>query len=245
MSEVKEGTALESTAEFARAISEPESWQERLQRGVERIAELIEGCDHAGVTMFTRDGVETTAATSDVVLHGDQLQYDLNEGPCLDSLRVQSTVVSDSIASDRRWPVWGPAVAERLHVGSMLAVLLYTNTDSLGALNLYSGRSHAYDIDDIVVAQALAAHLAVAIADGRKIESRGTAMVTRTVIGQAEGILMERFKITADQAFEILRQTSQNLNRKLVWVAEELASTGSLPGAGNTTGGLPDAVTVR
>ena len=121
-------------------------------------------------------------------------------------------------------------VTQRYGFGSMLSLLLYTGHDSYGALNLYSGRPNAYTGEDILVAHSLAAHLAVAVAAAREIDHRGLAMVSRLVIGQAEGILMERYKVTAEQAFDLLRHLSEDSNRKLILVAEEIVATGTSKG---------------
>lgn len=208
MEQPEMGHSLEDSGDFARDVAEGEGEGERLSLGVGLFVELVEGCDHAGVTRVSRIGAETVAASSEMARLCDQLQYDLDEGPCLDAVRSHQTVVSNAVASDPRWPRWGPAVAEQYGVGSMLSLLLYTHGDSYGAINLYADRPHAYSSDGLVVAQSLAAHLAVAVAGGREVDQRDIAMVNRTVIGQAEGILMERFKVTADHAFELLRLTS-------------------------------------
>jgi len=222
--------AVAATASFARELSTSASEPQQLELAVATVVALVEGCDHAGVTMVTRHGLETMAATSELVTNGDQLQYELGEGPCLDTVKTHTTVISSEIASDPRWPRWGPVVAQRYGFGSLLSLLLYTGQDSYGALNLYSGRPNAYSRDDILVAHSLAAHLAVAVAAAREIDHRGIAMVSRLVIGQAEGILMERYKITAEQAFDRLRNLSVDFNRKLSLVAEEIVATGTSKG---------------
>ena len=229
----EDGT-IDVVARYARELSVPHGEAERRTIGVELATSLIDGCDYAGVMILTKGGVESQATTSPIVLAGDELQYELGEGPCLDSLREHETVVSNDISRDRRWPRWGPAAAERYGIASMLSVLLFTEQTTYGALNLYSDRTDAYDREDVALAQALAAHLAVALASGRQIDQRSTAMLSRTVIGQAEGILMERFRLTAEQAFEVLSRLSQDTNRKLVELARELAETGHLTG-------IPDA----
>lgn len=215
--------------EFARDLHEAATPQERLQRGVELIAGQVDGCDSAGVSVVTSGQVSTPAATNDVARRGDALQYELGEGPCLDSVRRQSTVISDDIAADGRWPRWAPRAAQDLGVGSMMCLLLYTHDRSYGALNLYSTEAGGWAPDDVVLAHVLAEQLAVAFEDAVQIEHRGRAMASRTVIGQAQGILMERFGVTADQAFAYLRRSSQDSNRKLVAVAVELVDTRRLP----------------
>ena len=235
MEQAGPGRPLEDSGDFARDV-EGAGEGERLSLGVGLFVQLVEGCDHAGVTRVSRAGAETVAASSEKARLCDQLQYDLDEGPCLDSVRSHQTVVSNAIASDPRWPRWGPAVAEQYGVGSMLSLLLYTHGDAFGAINLYADRPDAYRSEDLIVAQSLAAHLAVAVAGGREIDQRAIAMVNRTVIGQAEGILMERLKVTGEHAFELLRLASVHSNRRLIHVAEELTRTGAWSTLGDEVG---------
>ena len=131
--------------------------------------------------------------------------------------------------TDPRWPTWGPLVAKEIGVVSIVSYRLFTTEDTLGALNLYSRRPDAFDTDDVYNGQALAAHVAVALAASQNTTHLELAIANRTVIGQAEGILMERFGITAEQAFAVLRRVSQHRNVKLNRVAEELVRTRETP----------------
>jgi GAF domain-containing protein len=142
---------------------------------------------------------------------------------------MHETVHSPNLAEDPRWPHWGPRVTQEVGVGSILSYRLFTTKDTLGALNLYSHKTNAFDSDDILNGQALAAHVAVALSASQHVEHLELAIATRTVIGQAEGILMERFDIPADKAFAVLRRVSQRRNVKLNRVAEELVRTRETP----------------
>lgn len=193
------------------------------------VVDLVEGCDHAGVTISAQGVLSTPAASDDLVRRGDQWQYELDEGPCVDTVREQHTVIAQDLTADRRWSRWGPRVVEKLGINAMMSLLLYTDTDSYGALNLYADRDHVFDHRQIALAQSLAGHLAVALADSIEIHNRGRAMVSRTVIGQAEGIVMERFGLDAEAAFAYLRRVSQTNHRKLISVAEDLVATRRLP----------------
>lgn len=199
----------------------------RQQQAVDQAVELIASCDYAALTMVEGRQVLTTATTHEVAWQGDQAQYDLNQGPCLDSVRDEHTVVCQDLTRDQRWPRWSPYVVEHLGVHSMLALLLFTTERRYGALNLYSRAPDGFGTDDIVMAEALAATIAVALASADEIDQRGTAMVNRTVIGQAQGILMERYDITDTAAFALLQRLSQSSNVKLITLATELATTGS------------------
>lgn len=217
-------------AAVARSLHAQASELETLEKGLAVAVEVIDGCTHAGVSLV-RSGrrIETPAATSEVALLGDRLQYELKEGPCLDSIRTQETVSSPDLLHEPRWPVWAPRVAEELGVRSMLCFQLFTSAESLGAMNLYSEDVDAFDEQDRAVGLALAAHVAVALAASRAIDTRDLAIVSRTVIGQAEGILMERYDLTAAKAFAVLRRVSQDSQTKVAVVAAELVRTRLMP----------------
>ena len=192
--------------------------------------DLVPACDEAGVTLVRRKGsITTPAATGEVARAGDALQVVLNEGPCLDALWGQEVVCSSNLAADPRWPQWGPQIARDFAVGSMLCVRLFTDEDTLGALNLYSLREDAFDEMARIEALALAAHVAVALAAAQEIGQLRVAIESRTVIGQAEGILMERFGLSAGQAFTALVRASSVTNRKLSAIAAELVASRRLP----------------
>jgi AmiR/NasT family two-component response regulator len=120
-------------------------------------------------------------------------------------------------------------VAREIGVVSVVSYRLYTTEESIGAMNLYSRSHAAFDSDDIYNGLALATHVAVALATAQNVANLQTAITTRTVIGRAEGILMERFGISPAQAFAILRRVSQDRNVKLNRVAEELVVTRLTP----------------
>jgi GAF domain-containing protein len=204
-----------------------------LDKSVGLATELIDGCDAAGVSIVhARKSIDTQAATSALVERGDSLQYELQEGPCLDAIWDQETVFSPHLASDNRWPLWGPRVVDELGVRSMLSFQLFTTEDTLGALNMYSKRPDAFTAEDRIEGLALAAQVAVAVAAAREVEGLNSALTNRTVIGQAQGILMERFDMDADRAFAVLRRLSQSRNIRLHSIAADVVTTRMVPGVG-------------
>ena len=211
-----------------RLLAEP-SEEQTLDRAVALTVDMVSACQHAGITIAYRKHFETAAATDDLVRRGDELQYELDEGPCLDSLRDEQTTGSPDLAYEKRWPTWGPRVVEELGVRSMLCFQLFTDSDSLGALNLYSEEVGAFDEDSHAVGLTLAAQIAVALHAARQTETQARGIVTRTVIGQAQGILMERYGLSSERAFEFLRRVSQDTNTKLVDVACEVVQGRPLP----------------
>jgi hypothetical protein len=116
----------------------------------------------------------------------------------------------------------------QLGVGSMLSFQLYVQQDDLGAINLYSGKADAFDDESENVGLLLASHAAIAMAGAQKQQDLSRAISMRDVIGQAKGILMERHKITGDEAFHVLIRTSQQVNIKLNEIARYLVETGEL-----------------
>lgn len=192
--------------------------------------ETIHGCDHAGITLRDRRGrITTVGATDDIVGAANEQQSELNEGPLVDVLEQQDAVVSTDLAHDRRWPRWGSWVHANLGVRSLLCFQLFTTARSYGALDMYSDRVGGFDLHDRTVGLALAAHAAVAMAGSDESEHLSIAVVNRTIIGQAEGILMERYGLDADHAFAMLVRVSQNENRRVNLVAEELVATRQTP----------------
>ena len=127
-----------------------------------------------------------------------------------------------------RWPQFTQRAAE-LGVGSMLSLQLYVEGDDLGALNLLSTERHAFHDESEHVGLLFASHAAVAMAGAEQQQQLRSALHTRELVGQAKGILMERFKITGDRAFRVLVHVSQNSNRKLTEIAQDLVDSGELP----------------
>jgi GAF domain-containing protein len=224
------GNLAEQLADAARDLSSHDV-EHTLDKSVHLAVDLIAGCDACGVTMVRRGaGLETPVSTGDMVVRGDALQYELGEGPCMDAVWEQEVVISHDLAEEERWPRWGPLVVEELGARSMMCIQLFTDQHTLGAMNMYAKKPQVFDQSgDRAEAQALAAHIAVALAAAQEIENLNTALGSRTVIGQAEGILMERFGIDGDRAFEVLRRVSSHTNTKLHRVALELVETRKVP----------------
>jgi GAF domain-containing protein len=219
-------------AAVARALQTETNTQRTLDRSVALAVELIAHCHYAGISIVHHDRTITTAAaTHPLLITGDTLQHTLGEGPAFDAIWLSDTVVSPDLTHDQRWTTWGPRVAADLNIVSMLCLQLFTSTTVVGALNLYSTQTDAFTTDDIDTATVLAAQIAVAVAETQHADQLHLKATSRNIIGQAQGILMERYHLDDQQAFLTLRRVSQDNNVKLVHVAEELIRTRTLPGA--------------
>lgn len=216
-------------AQMAQALAAAPDEDARLEIAVQSAIALVSRCDHAGVTINEGGGLVTRVGSDDLVRRANTMQSELGEGPCLDVRREQNTLVSPNLAMEQRWPRWAPKVHAELGVDSMMSLLVYSDARSFGALSLYAEQGHRFDADDVAVGQALAGQLSVVMAAEREIDQLGLALHNRTIIGQAQGVLMERFEMNADQAFDYLRRVSSHTNRKLAAVAAEIARTRKLP----------------
>ncbi len=203
-----------------------------LQRVVDAARAVVPGSDLVSVTLRSGRGFQTPVETDPLATRLDEIQYRLDHGPCVETTRKAGpglTFCAD-LGSSTRFGPFGPAAAE-LGVHSVLAVGLFPAGDGprMGALNLYSRERAGLDETDRDLALVLAAHASTALAatmasTSAELEAAQLrqALESRDVIGQAKGILMERRKIGADEAFEVLRSASQALNVKLAQVAHTL-----------------------
>lgn len=215
-------------AEFARDQAAEPSYADRLQ-AIAELAAQAAACDMASITMRLSDGrIDTAAASHEAIYAADRLQYELSEGPCVDSIREQEHFVVVDIKSDPRWPRWGPRAAE-LGLCSILSVRLFTGARTHGALNMYSAICRDYDLEQVSMAKVVGAHASAALAAVRKEQDIWAAVDSRHIIGQAQGILMERYSLGSDQAFAVLRRYSQHHNIKLREVARQLVQDRELP----------------
>jgi GAF domain-containing protein len=196
------------------------------------------GTDAASITLIRGEEPFTAAYDGKMALDADELQYERGYGPCVDAGRAGQVFLIDDMRTEERWPDYAQHAAAHGALSSLSVPLPFQGA-SIGALNTYAGRPHAFGERDVVLAEEVAAWVAVAIgrADAAVRTSEDLAhlriaMTSRAVIEQAKGILMERHKVTEDQAFTILTHASQRTNTKLRDVAAELVQTGALLGRG-------------
>ncbi len=216
----------EQLGELARSLQSYRDTDELLSEVVRAAARVIPGVDEASISVVRdRQSVSSRLPTGDLPVRVDAIQNQTGQGPCLDAMYDQRTVRVSDMAHDQRWPQFAARAAEA-GAASMLSIQLWVEGDNLGALNLYSRQADAFDDESEQVGLLFASHAAVAFASAEGFNHMVEAVATRDLLGQAKGILMERYKVTPDQAFRMLVKVSNDNNMALRTVAQNLASTG-------------------
>ena len=224
------GEAVRMAAQLASELADTPSLEDLLERALLLAVDIVPGCEQAGISLLKDRAVETPASVGLMAEKCDKLQEQLGDGPCVTALLEADLILIDDIRTDTRWPEFA-AGAERFGVRSMLACRLATQRDKLGALNMYATEPNAFSEESLTLAIGYAAHVSLALSALDREANLRRALESREVIGQAMGILMERHRITASQAFDVMVHASQRSNVKLRVIAEELVRTGSLPRA--------------
>jgi GAF domain-containing protein len=218
----------EGIAELSRLLVNEEALDDTLQRVADLACRNLGGADLAGVTLL-RDGRPTTAVFTDPTSPEiDSAQYETGVGPCLDAWRHQRVFRIESTADDEQWPAFSQACLEH-GVGSTISFPLGVRGNGIGALNLYSKEPSAFSDDDEQTGMLFAEQASVALTNAQLYDSAyrltqqlQEALTSRAVIDQAKGILMGQHGVGPDEAFNVLRTTSQRENRKLRDIAQEL-----------------------
>lgn len=200
------------------------------QRVVDRAVEVVPGCEGAGITVRQgrRGSAHTAAATSDLALQVDELQYEIDEGPCLDATRGGGTLVSDDLRHEPRWSRWA-AEAARLGMRSVVSIRLHTEEETCGALNCYSSSTHAFGSESVELAEIFSIHATSVLSQAHLVTGLRTALESRHEIGMAQGVLAATYGVSYEQAFELLRRCSMDTNTKVRDLARRVLSERGLP----------------
>ena len=207
-------------AHAARTINEARTLEETLQTIAETALISIPTMEHVGVSILDDNGIAVTkAATSELVLELDNLQYSLDEGPCLDSLRGPTVVAAPHIRHDQRWPRYVPEAVQHGLKAQLAVKLSLGKRRTVGGLNMYSTGSEDIDPQAPGMADLFATHAALALSKAQEVDSLHQALQTREIIGQAVGLLMQRYSLEPDDAFAFLVRSSSHSNIKVRVIA--------------------------
>jgi len=221
-----------SLAAAARALVGRGSFDETLEAVARTAKDSLPGFDHVSVSLVSRTGrIETKAVTDSLARELDALQYSVDEGPCLSAIREVPIVAVPDLRVEQRWPRYLPAAISAGVRGQMSVRLTVDDEHTIGGLNLYSTSPHgsatdageakeAEEAEDMV--EFFAAHASIALHQARELANLREALTLRAVIGQAIGIIMERYQLSEDRAFAYLVRASSHANIKLREIAQEL-----------------------
>ena len=212
-------------AELARNTALPQNVDDVLEGVTAAAVEMIPGTDTCGVLLIGKGRkFSSLHGTSDLIYKLDALQEQYGEGPCISAAVDELIVRTDDFSHEQRWPKYSAAMVD-LGVRSGLSFKLYTSASTAGALNLFSLRPHAFNGESEAIGAVLAAHAASSIIASRHGEQLEAALNTRDTIGQAKGVIMERFNVDAVRAFDMLRELSQTTNTRLIDIALRVIET--------------------
>ncbi|MFF0345158.1 ANTAR domain-containing protein [Kribbella sp. NPDC004875] len=217
--------------EFARLsleLHDAHGVEETVQAVVDFALQAL-NCRYAGVALRASDGrPEVPAVTDPVLTEIYQFQMTGGDGPLVECMANHKLLLVPDTTREQRWPEWTKRVLD-LGVHSVLDMPLMTGAGTVGVLGLYSIEPDAFAPDDEAIAHILARHASVAVATARREENLAAAVDARKLVGQAMGILMERYNLDGDRAFDVLKRYSQDTNTKLRDVAQRLIDTRRLP----------------
>ena len=215
------------------------SMESLLQTVADLTNTVMPGSPETSVLLLVRDNPTTVVSTGQLAVDLDERQYERGHGPCLHAARTGEMVYVKDARSDDRWPDYFERAVEHGNLSSLSIPLLIDEAEQVsGALNVYAREPGAFDEDSRAVGARFGPYAAVAVSNlyayqrARDMaDNLQIAIESRAVIDQAKGVLMERYRLTADQAFQLMAQASMHANRKVRDIAEELVHTGELPGA--------------
>jgi GAF domain-containing protein len=218
---------LDAIRKLSSLLESDDALQKTLQTVVDLSVETLPGCDAAGVTLRIKGTDRTAAASDSFTLAIDNIQYEHDEGPCVQALENDEIVRIEDISQESRWPGFTREAAQQQLRSSLSHPLREDGT--IGALNLYSKTEHGFDERATAVSEIFASQASIALQNARTYtaarslsDQLNEALQSRDIIGQAKGILMEREGISDEEAFDMLRSASQHANVKLREIAERV-----------------------
>lgn len=216
----------DALAEAARTIGQAHDVEATLTAIVETARISMPAFQHIGISTIDRKGnIETKAATTDLVLKLDKLQYGVMQGPCVDTIHGAPIQVVPRIRQEQRWPRYVPEAVETMGLRSQLAVRLYLDdVGTVGGLNMYSTDDDEISESDVATADLFATHAALALSNARHSADLNKALESRTQIGIAIGTLMSQYHLNEGAAFAFLTRASSHSNVKLRDVAAKIVA---------------------
>ncbi|PRZ43904.1 GAF domain-containing protein [Antricoccus suffuscus] len=213
--------------ELSNLVYGSDTYEEIYQAVCDAAPRLVTGCDHASLMLRQQERLITAASSDDVARLVDEMEREIGAGPCVDAIVDDAPQIDADLTQSQVWPLLSARVLERTPVRGMAGFRVLVDNRKVGALNLFSDTPHALTAQSVNEAAVLAAFTSVALIAASRNEAANTlraGLTSNREIGKAIGLLMAFHKISDDDAFEMLRRTSQDLNIKLTQVAAEVVN---------------------
>ena len=239
-----------SLAAAASTLDVPEDVDEILRLICRGAVDAVPGAVYAGITLTDRRGKLETPAASDPLIHRvDALQYEFRQGPCVDAVQGRRDARSENLRLDTRWPEYGPRAAG-LGILSQMGIELFTGSGFTAGLNLYSSTVGAFDDDTVEAALLFAIQATHVLGRVMAHKQLADAMSADTTTGRATGMVMQRFGLTPDRAFELLTRVSRVHDITLETLAQQILAEVNdqgepEPRSGSAEGVSPARLTAR
>ena len=209
--------------ELAKHLAEQGDADAGLRALTAAAVDTLPGVEFASITVVKDEGdLRTYAPTDPLARRADDLQFEFREGPCYDAATEDGMFIAEDLAQDHRWPRYAPQAAA-LGVGAQMGIDLHPPTGTRAALNLYARKPTPF-VDLMDEAETFASHAAIVLGFTRNVDQFKAALASRKTIGQAIGIVMERYQIDEDRAFDFLVRISSDSNVKLREVAADFVA---------------------
>lgn len=216
------GKVFRRLAELIYADNDPTAIHQALANAA---VQLIDGCDHASIMVASNGRFRTVAATDEIAAHVDMLEREVGSGPCVDAIVEEGFQVDSNIEVESQWPDLAKRLLVETPVRGMIGYRILADNRKVGALNVFSDSADALseqsaDQGAVVASFASVSFMMLSAKDQAETMSRG--LDSNREIGKAIGLLMAAHRFTEDEAFDLLRTTSQNLNMKISAVARKV-----------------------
>lgn len=211
--------------DLAELVYGGDDYTEMYQALCDAALQLVDGCDHASIMLEKNGRIRTVAATDLVARSIDELEHEIREGPCVDAIHEEAAQLDTDLARGCTWPRLGERIVAATPVRSMAGFRLLVDNRKVGALNLFSDRAHGlteHSVDQAALLAAFASVSLMAAARKEQAETLREGLESNRAIGKAIGLMMAFHKVTDEEAFELLRKASQDMNLKLSDVAGQV-----------------------
>lgn len=210
---------------LAALVYEGDDFDEMYQAVCDAALVLVDGCHHASLMLERGGRLRTAAASDDIARHIDTLEREIGEGPCVDAIHEEAAQLDADLTTHATWPGLGARILAETPVRGMAGFRLLVDNRKVGALNLFSDEANALTEASVDQAALLAAFASVALIAASRHEQAQTlreGLDSNRQIGKAIGLMMAFHKVTDDEAFDLLRKASQDMNLKLSDVAGQV-----------------------